>query len=67
MLTIGQLQMTPHGADQDANLAKGDELCRRAHHLGADIALFPEMSNIGYTPYEGCANDFHEVGAESPE
>lgn len=67
MLTIGLLQMTPHGADQDANLAKGDDFCRRAHDLGADIALFPEMWNIGYTPYEGCGNEFHEVGAESPE
>jgi predicted amidohydrolase len=37
--------------DQEANLTKGDEFCRRAHELGADIALFPEMWNIGYTSF----------------
>lgn len=36
------------GHDPEANLAKGEELCRRAHELGADIALFPEMWSIGY-------------------
>jgi len=41
--------MASHGTDQAANLAKGDAFCRRAHALGADIALFPEMWNIGYT------------------
>lgn len=48
-LTIALLQLTSHGMDQDANLAKGDAACRRARELGADIALFPEMWNIGYT------------------
>jgi predicted amidohydrolase len=38
--------------DQDANLSKGDEFCRRASVMGADMALFPEMWNIGYTFYE---------------
>lgn len=48
-LTIALLQLTSHGMDQDANLAKGDAACRQARELGADIALFPEMWNIGYT------------------
>src|SRR5262245_60518013 len=43
--------MTSHGFDQDANLAKGVEFCRRAKDMGADLALFPEMWNIGYTSF----------------
>lgn len=50
-ITIALLQMTACGNDQAANLAKGEEYCRRAKAMGADIALFPEMWNIGYTPY----------------
>lgn len=47
-LRIALLQALPSGSDPDANLAKGEELCRRARELGADIALFPEMWSIGY-------------------
>jgi predicted amidohydrolase len=50
-ITIALLQMTSYGNDQDANLSKGESFCRRARDMGADIALFPEMWNIGYTPY----------------
>ncbi|MBS1252734.1 MAG: hypothetical protein MAG451_01776 [Anaerolineales bacterium] len=50
-LRIALLQMTAHGNDQDANLIKGEEFCRRARDMGADVALFPEMWNIGYTSY----------------
>ncbi len=50
-ITIALLQMTSCGNDQDANLTKGEAFCRRARTMGADIALFPEMWNIGYTPY----------------
>lgn len=49
MLQIALLQMAARGNDQAANLAKGEAFCRRARALGADIALFPEMWNIGYT------------------
>jgi predicted amidohydrolase len=42
------LQMAAHGTDQDANLAKADRFCRDAAASGADLALFPEMWNIGY-------------------
>src|SRR6478672_8452517 len=51
-LKIALLQMTSYGVDQDANLAKGEEYCRRAAAMGADIALFPEMWSIGYTFYD---------------
>jgi predicted amidohydrolase len=42
--------MTAHGTDQAANLAKGKAFCRHAAAMGADVALFPEMWNIGYAP-----------------
>jgi predicted amidohydrolase len=51
MLTVALLQMLSHGVDQDANLAKADAFCRRAQAMGADIALFPEMWNIGYASF----------------
>ena len=50
-LNIALLQLAGHGADQAANLAAGERACREAARMGADIALFPEMWNIAYTPY----------------
>ena len=55
MLRVALLQMAAAGLDQEANLAKGEAYCRQGRRLGADIALFPEMWNIGYTSY--CAED----------
>ncbi len=51
ILRIALLQMASHDANQAANLAKGEAFCRQARQMGADIALFPEMWNIGYTGY----------------
>jgi len=51
MFNIALLQMTSN-ADQAANLAKGAAFCRRAKTLDADLALFPEMWNIGYTFFD---------------
>jgi len=48
-LTIALLQLAAEGPDQAHNLEKGLAACRQARALGADIALFPEMWNIGYT------------------
>ena len=48
ILRIAMLQL-PSKPDQAWNLQKGEEFCRRAKDMGADIALFPEMVNIGYT------------------
>ncbi len=67
MLQVALLQATSCGADQAANLAKGDALCRRARAMGADIAIFPEMWNIGYTSYPGCPDSFSQMGAEGPD
>ncbi len=46
--TVALLQMDPDGSNQDTNGAKADDFCRRAKAMGADIALFPEMWNVGY-------------------
>lgn len=46
---VALLQMTSCGADVTANQAKGEQYCRRAAALGADIALFPEMWSNGYS------------------
>jgi predicted amidohydrolase len=41
--------MAAHGTDLAANQSKGEDFCRRAAAMDADVALFPEMWNIGYT------------------
>ncbi|ACZ43576.1 Nitrilase/cyanide hydratase and apolipoprotein N- acyltransferase [Thermobaculum terrenum ATCC BAA-798] len=48
-LRVALLQMASCGEDQEGNLRKGEDFCRRAAAMGADLALFPEMWNIGYT------------------
>ncbi len=52
MFKIALLQMISRGVDPAANLGKGEDFCRRAKALGADIALFPEIWNIGYTFFD---------------
>jgi predicted amidohydrolase len=47
-LRIALLQLLSAGYDQAANLAKGQQYCHNAKQMGAEIALFPEMWNIGY-------------------
>lgn len=48
ILKVALLQMVSCGSDQEANLRKGEDFCRQARAMGADIALFPEMWNVGY-------------------
>jgi N-carbamoylputrescine amidase len=48
LLRVALLQLAHDGFDQAANLAKGVAACRQAKQTGADLALFPEMWNIGY-------------------
>lgn len=49
-LKIALLQIAP-GLTLEENLQKGLSVCRRAHQMGADIALFPEMWSNGYRIY----------------
>lgn len=51
-LKVALLQMMPDGHNQEANRHKADSFCRRAAEMGADIALMPEMWNIGYTRFD---------------
>ena len=44
---VALLQILPTGS-QEGNLLKGLEYCKKARQMGADIALFPEMWNVGY-------------------
>ena len=52
VVKVALLQMAANGNDQDANRSKGEIFCRCASAMGADIALFPEMWNIGYTFFD---------------
>ena len=47
MLKVAMLQLLSEQT-QDENLKKGIDYCNQAKKMGADIALFPEMWNIGY-------------------
>lgn len=46
-LKVAMLQLMPKGNISE-NKAKGEDYCRRAKSMGADIALFPEMWSVGY-------------------
>ena len=46
-LKIALLQLLPCNTLQQ-NLEKGVAACKKAKEMGADIALFPEMWNVGY-------------------
>jgi predicted amidohydrolase len=45
--TVALLQIAPAGNDQGRNLQIGLEHCQRAKTLGSDLAVFPELWNIG--------------------
>lgn len=51
VIKVALLQLEPFGADLYKNMQKGEEYCRKAKKMGADIVLFPEMWSIGYTRY----------------
>ena len=44
---VALLQLLP-ASSQEENLQKGLAFCRKAKQTGADLALFPEMWNVGY-------------------
>ena len=56
IIKVALLQINPFGADVEANLEKGDQYCRKAKALGADIVLFPEMWSIGYSGFSASAD-----------
>jgi len=54
MLRVALLQVASVGADPAENLGRGLNACREAASSGADIAVFPELWQIGYQP---CPDD----------
>lgn len=48
--TVALLQIAPFRNDQGRNLGKGVQFCRHSKALGADLAVFPELWNIGFAP-----------------
>ena len=46
---VALLQIAPYGNDQVRNLKKGLKCCREAKSMGAELAVFPELWNIGAT------------------
>lgn len=49
-IRVALIQAPPGPPDPAENLMRGEDLCRRAKALHADIALFPEMWSLGYHP-----------------
>ena len=49
MLDIALCQLVSAGMDQEANLKKGLAACEQAAAQGADIAILPELWQIGYS------------------
>jgi N-carbamoylputrescine amidase len=47
-VNVALLQLLACRNDQGANAEKGEVACREAARMGADIAVFPEMWNVGY-------------------
>jgi predicted amidohydrolase len=64
-INVALLQILPTGTQQ-GNLIKGLESCKQAKQMGADIAVFPEMWNIGYmlTP-DRAETEKNAVGLDS--
>lgn len=58
-LNVALLQMVASD-NQNENLKKGIEVCRKAKEMGADIVLFPEMFNTGYQSYDPSIEGDHE-------
>jgi len=54
-LTVALLQLRSPGPDPERALQEGERACREAAQLDADIALFPEMWQIGYAQWEAAA------------
>lgn len=61
IVKVALLQINPNGANVQENQKIGENYCKKAKSLGADIILFPELWSIGYS-------DFHMAGTNrSPE
>ncbi len=49
-LKVALLQISPpNSTEEEAFISRGETYCRQAAKNGADVVLFPELWNIGYT------------------
>jgi predicted amidohydrolase len=68
---VALLQLMPTDR-QSGNLEKGIRYCGLAKELGADVALFPEMWNVGYSfpsehikDYDGVSQEEMKIALDS--
>ena len=50
-LNVALIQARSRGADPELALRDGERLCREAAASGADVVLFPELWQLGYTSW----------------
>jgi predicted amidohydrolase len=67
-LTVALLQLRSPGADPERALHEGERACREAAARGADVALFPELWQIGYELQEDpeAARESYATLAQTP-
>jgi predicted amidohydrolase len=61
---VGLLQAESSGGDVVSSQERGLDLCNRAIDLGAQLCVFPEMWNNGYSILETDINDWEKVATE---
>jgi predicted amidohydrolase len=68
-LTVALLQLRSPGADPELALREGERACREAAARGADVALFPELWQIGYALRDDAdaARDWYSELAQAPD
>src|ERR1035437_4990609 len=68
-LTVALLQLRSPGADPELALREGERACREAAARGADVALFPELWQIGYARRDDAdaARDWYSELAQAPD
>lgn len=49
-MRVALVQRAAAGADPELNLRLGAQACESARELGADLVVFPELWQVGYTP-----------------
>lgn len=68
-LTVALLQLRSPGADPERALREGERACREAAAMGADVALFPELWQIGYALQDDpdLARESYSTLAQAPD
>ena len=59
-IRVALVQMIPSVRNLAENMARGEQHCRTAREMGADVVLFPEMWSLGYWVPEKDEQDVDE-------